>query len=315
MTPVGERSERLATITLAAYHEAMTSLRGDDAEALLADLGDVDAQAREPSPRKRLSLAGKLIAAAQLAGPERLPDAEVRDVVLNWVAMREAERDDAAPALEPRQPPEDEDALRLGPSLVDGLRSDGLGYAAWGVAAIILQHLIRPPVQIARGLQVASRLESLAAEALLLLHETPRAGDLSVLLAHAALRLRAVGDPRPVAWESDLRADWLHLAADLAAAHAAWAGCPAADSLRRALAGACDRLASSVVVDDPSRFARAAALAHADRSVLDAAVTALGLCEHPHDRVLLQMREEALAALLEGSSSALIGAWTAPAPS
>jgi hypothetical protein len=317
-TTVSARSAGHEAVTLAAYHAAIVRFtpwrrnRG----VLLKRLGDVDHQATHPATKTRLVLAGRLIAAAQLAEREPVPDDEVQAIVRAWLALRTAERDDAAPSCEPRVAPEHEHVSGLNRSLLECAQQEGFSRAAWGIAALVLQHLIRPPLEVTRALAVRATLDPLAARALKVLQDSSPFGlandELNGLLAHTAVRVRAavrILRSGSVAWEHEPREDWLHIAAGAAGAHAAWASRPAQDSMELALARATERLASSLVPDQPERFPRQAALEHAVQSAFDAAVTALGLTAHPTDPVLVQLKPDVLDSLVEATSSALIGAW------
>jgi hypothetical protein len=314
---ISSRSARLEAVTLAAYHDALVCLSGNgDPQALIAQLGDVDRQASHPATSTRLVLAGRLIAAAQLAGPQPLPESEVHAFVRSWLAERGAALDDAAPSTERRVAPEDERVSGLDRSLLDCDRHGGLSRVAWTIAALILQHLIRPPMEIGRTLAIRGSLESLAAKALDALCDSSPFGlandELNELLAHTAVQVRAAsrtlrsGD---VAWERRTQDDWVHIAAGSVGAYAAWAGVSAERAMRDAVARATERLSASLVPDEPERFSREAALEHAVHTAFDAAATALGLSAHPTDPVLVEIKPDILDSLLEATSSGLIGAW------
>jgi hypothetical protein len=314
---VSIRSARLEAITLRAYREALTALRwcAGDPPTLIRALGNIDEQASHPATHARLELAGRLIAAAQLSGPE-LAEGDVEAMIRACLAQRAAQRDDAAPCPEPRLAPDEERVSGLEDSLIAWQRHGALGREALEIAGMILRHLIRPPMDLERTLVLSSGLRALAGSALKLLDDTSPFGladdQLDELLAHAAVRVRAARrsiETGAIAWERDPLDDWLHIAAASAGAHAAWAGVPRRDSMDRSVARATERLASSLVPEQPERFPVADALDHAIRSAFDAAVTALGLSLHPKDPGLTEMKPDVLDALLEATSSALIGAW------
>lgn len=315
--PINVRSARLEAITLHAYHEALTTLRwcANDPPMLIRALGSIDEQASHPTTDARLELAGRLIAAAQLSGPA-LAESDVEPMVRACLAQRAAQRDDAAPSPEPRLAPEEERVSGLDSALVECQRHGALGREALDIAGMILRHLIRPPLDLERTVALEAKLRVLAAAALTRLEDTSPFGlsddQLDELLAHAAVRVRAAKralETGPIAWERDPIDDWLHIAAASAGAHAAWAGADRQDSMDRSVGRATERLASSLVPEQPGRFPVAEALDHAIRSAFDAAVTALGLSLHPNDPVLTEMKPDVLDALLEATSSALIGAW------
>jgi hypothetical protein len=159
-------SARNEALALAAYHEALREF-GEYAQSrrrLLERLGDVDGQATHPVAAARLALAGRLIAAAQLAEPVRLPELQVHGIVRAWLTSREAERDDAAPSITRRVAPE-ERVQGLTQRLMECEYDGGFSRTAWGIAGMVLQHVIRPTVEVSRALGVRATLEPLAAAA------------------------------------------------------------------------------------------------------------------------------------------------------
>jgi hypothetical protein len=311
------RSAQLEAITLHAYREALTALRwcADDPPMLIRALGSIDEQASHPATDARLELAGRLIAAAQLSGPA-LMEGDVEAMIRACLAQRAAQRDDAAPSPEPRLAPEEDRVSGLDNALLEWQRHGALGREALEIAGMILRHLIRPPMDLDRTLALGSDLGALAGSVLALLDDTSPFGladdQLDELLAHAAVRVRAAkhsAEAGAIAWERDPLDDWLHIAAASAGAHAVWAGQDRHDSMHRSVARATERLASSLVPEQPERFPVADALDHVSRCAFDAAVTALGLSLHPSDPVLTELKADVLDALLEATSSALIGAW------
>jgi hypothetical protein len=306
-------SARNEAVALAAYHAALGEF-GEYAHSrrlLLERLGDVDGQATHPVAAARLTLAGRLIAAAQLAEPVRLPELHVHGIVRAWLANREAERDDAAPSITRRVAPEEERVHGLTQRLIDCEYDGGFSRTAWGIAGMVLQHLIRPTVEVSRALGVRATLEPLAAAA----RDLPSEPDTAphALLAATAIRLRVAGRvvTDPAAGRDERQRAWLAIAGDTARAHARWAQGPIDRSMAEALARATERLASSLVPDEPDRFDHACALEHAIQAAFDAAVMTLGIAAKPSDPVFVPGKADLLETLMEAVSSALICAWVA----
>jgi hypothetical protein len=304
-------------LTLAAYHEALGefSTCRQSHELLLEQLGDVDRQAMHPLADARLALAGRLIAAAQVAERVRLPEPQVHGIIRAWLSSREAERDDVAPTLAPRLPPEDERICGLTQRLTDSGSQGGFSRAAWGIAGMVLQQLIHPSIEISRALALRETLDPLVGAAVDLTDGSPlasAAADLpSYLLTSTVIQLRA--DGRIVvdrAADQRQRHDaWLRIAGDAARAHARWSNTPLMRSIGQALARATERLAASLIPDEPERFDHEAALEHAVQAAFDAAVTALGMTTQPADPIFVRGKPGVLETLMEASSSGLIGAW------
>jgi hypothetical protein len=310
-------SARHEALAVAAYHAALDEFADcrESRELLLARLGDVDQLATHALPAARLALAGRLIAAAQMSERVQLPEPQVHGIIRAWLANRAAERDDAVPTRLPRVPPEDERVLGFTRRLVDAESGGGFSRAAWGAAGTILQHLIRPTVEVSRALAVRELLEPLAGAAAEL-SDGPAPSDISSevanhLLTSTVIRLRADGRivTDRTAGRRRRRDAWLRIAGRVARAHAAWTDAPLTASLGRALARATERLAASLVPDEPERFDHEAAVEHAVQAGFDAAVTALGLATQPADPVFVHGKPDVLETLMEAASSGLIGAW------
>jgi hypothetical protein len=314
---VSAPSARHEALALAAYHEALGEFSAcrQSRRLLLEQLGDVDRQATHPLADARLALAGRLIAAAQVAEPVRLPAPQVHGIVRAWLANRETERDDAAPAAAPRIAPEEERVHGLTQKLMDCEYDGGFSRTAWGIAGMVLQHLIRPSVEVSRALGLRLALEPLAAAAVELTGNgtaPPAGGDAPhVLLAATAVRSRVLGRiaTSPAAGGHERHEAWLTIAGETAHGHASWSKAPAERSMAQALARATERLASSLVPDDPGRFDQAGALEHAVQAAFDAAVMTLGRAARPADPLLVHGDSNVLDTLMEAASSALIGAW------
>jgi hypothetical protein len=302
-------------MAMTAYHEALGEFRGcrHDPRLLLERLGDVDAQAAHPALSTRLTLAGRLIAAAQVAERVRLPEPEVHAIVRAWLANREAERDDAAPAVAPRVAPEDESRCGFTHALLGSEAGGGFSRAAWSIAGVVLRHLIRPTMEVSRALSLRQQLEPLAAAALERLDELSPSEGVGPygLLTRSAMRVRSAGDAllTDEADRHERREAWLLIGASVAQSHARSSDVAVDQSMARALARATERLASSLVPEQPDRFPQDAALEQAVQAAFDAAVTALGLAVQPADPLFLDRRPHVLDGLIEASSSALIGAW------
>jgi hypothetical protein len=306
-----------ATLAITAYHAALDEFTvcRKSRELLLERLGDVDQQAAHPLADTRLAVAGRLIAAAQVSERVQLPEFQVHGVIRAWLTHRTAERDDAAPTLAPRIAPEDEHVFGLTQRLIDAESRGGFSRAAWGAAGMILQRLIRPTIEVSRALALRAMLNPLAAAAVRLSDEPPpadvAAAAASRRLTASVIRLRA--DGRIVTDQAAgcrQRHDaWLRIAGAAARAHAQWAEAPLAGSMGQALTRATERLAGSLVPDDPERFDHETALEHAVQAAFDAAVTALGLTARPPDPAFVCCTPDVLEPLMEAASSGLIGAW------
>jgi hypothetical protein len=298
---VSETTARHETVTLAAYYEALCEFGAFrwSQRLLVEHLGDIDRQAEHPVPGERLALA----------------EPQVRGIVRAWLANNETERDDAAPTLAPRVAPEDERVDGLTRKLIDAESQGGFSRAAWGIAGTVLQHLIRPTVEVSRALGLRQGLDAMVDVALASTYDSssprPLGGDPPTgLLTSTVLRLRADGRIVTDAPSRRERRDaWLRMAGDAARAHACWSQIPVAASMRRAAARATDRLAASLVPDAPDRFDHERAVEHAVQAAFDAAVTALGLATPPDDPIFVRSEHDVLETLLEASSSGLIGAW------
>jgi hypothetical protein len=315
---VSTPSARHEELALAAYHEALGefSACGQSRRLLLEQLGDVDRQATHPLTDARLALAGRLIAAAQVAEPVRLPAPQVHGVVRAWLANRATERDDAAPAVSRRVAPEEERVHGLTQKLTSCQYDAGFSRTAWGIAGMVLQYLIRPTVEVSRALDLGDALEPLAAAALARAGQpaaAPAAGgdQLHARLAAAAVRSRAVARIVTSRGADRRRRHdaWLAVAADTVQGHASWSDAQTERSMAQALARATERLASSLVPEEPARFDHAGALEHAVQAAFDAAVTTLAVAVQPADSVFVHGTADILDTLMEAASSALIGAW------
>lgn len=299
---------------MAAYHAALDEFADcRESQALLLErLGDVDGQATHALPDTRLALAGRLIAAAQVSERVQLPEPQVHGVIRAWLANRAAERDDAAAAL---LPPEDERVFGFTQRLVDAESRGGFSRAAWSAAGTILQQLIRPTVEVSRALALREMLDPLAGAAVELSDEpapaTIPAEAPNHLLTSTVIRLRADGRivTDAAAGRRQRQDAWLRIAGDVVRAHALWTNAPLTGSMGQALARAAERLAGSLVPDEPERFDHEAALEHAVQAAFDAAVTALGLATQPADPVFVRGKPDVLETLTEAASSGLIGAW------
>jgi hypothetical protein len=309
-------SGRREALALAAYHAALdefSACRGSH-HLLLDHLGDVDRQAMHPLADTRLALAGRLIAAAQVSERVRLPEPQVHAVVRAWLAGNEAEHDDAAPTFAPRVAPEAEHIHGLTQRLVESESCGGFSRAAWGIAGLVLQQLIHPTIDVSRALVLREALDPLAGAAVGLVDGAPSANGAdasSYLLISTAIRVRADGRIATdgAAARARRHEAWLRIAGDAARGHALWSTRPLTRSMDRALARATERLAASLVPEEPERFEHETALEHAVQAAFDSAVMALGSTVQPADPIFVRGKPDVLDTLMEAASSGLIGAW------
>lgn len=312
---ISERSAHHEALTLAAYHDALGELSScrHDPGTLLARLGDVDRQAAHAVTDMRLALAGRLIAAAQVAERVRLPEPEVHALVRAWLTTSAAERDDGAPGR-PRAAREEERDDRFTRSLLESQQDGRFSRAAWKIAGAVLQQLIGPTMDMPRALSARDALQPLADAALALVDDTPAdAPDapshrvlastaLGVREAAHALQDSASGGP-------ERRQAWLQIAASAARGRARWSTVSVDHAMADGLARATERLASSLLPEQPGRFPQEDAREQAVQAAYDAAVTALGMAVHPADPIFVHGKPDVLVSLLEAQSSGLIGAW------
>jgi hypothetical protein len=307
------RMEEIEAVTLAAYRAGLEELSGvgESADALLDRLGDVNAQVSDPTIEVRFGLAGRLIAAGQLAAFEPWTETEIRQMIRGLLDHQRAQRDDAAPADELRSGPEENVIDNLDSLLVEETLSDGLEMACSLAASMILQWMVPAEMDLERSLAIQGQLADLAEAAGTLLSEAPPRGTRGMyfeeLLGMLDVRARH-GRPAVVSWVSQdsPEARWLMIAAAGASAHAGWSGHRVEDSMIRSVARATERLASGCVPDEPQRFSMAGALEHVREVALDAALARLAEVMHPEDS---ETGSDALDGLLEASSTGLIGAW------
>jgi hypothetical protein len=315
-TRTSERSARHEALTLAAYHDALRELSSyrHDPGTLLARLGDVDRQAAHTVTDIRLALAGRLIAAAQVAERVRLPEPAVHALVRAWLTTSAAEREDAAPARAPRVTAEVARDSGFARSLLESQRDGRFSRAAWKIAGAVLQQLIRPTTDRPRALSSRDALQPLADAALELLDPEPADppdGPAHRVLATTAMRVREAAQvlQNAASGRPERRDAWLQIAASVAGGRARWSSVTAGDSMADGLARATERLASSLLPEQPERFPQEDASEQAVQAAYDAAVTTLGLAVHPGDPIFVHSKPDVLESLLEAQSSGLIGAW------
>lgn len=300
---------------------------GDDRAALDAFLGDIDRQAGSMDMNDRMGLAGRVFAAsvALSGGPTPELD-EVEALIDALLSYSRPQREEAAPLGDGRLWPEDEAASGLGDLIADADDED-LAEECATVASYLLQFGLRPSMDVGAALDVSEALHDIAREGQAILDVAGSFGlaeaTPGALLERASDRARGLLETRErsgddgvnLAHSAATRESWIHLAAALVAARARWARVePEWDT---ALTRATERIASSLVYEDPSRFAADACAEHAATVVVDAATTWLDeALEAGGDRSASHdgdadddAREFIWEGLLEAASSGLVGAW------
>lgn len=310
--------ETAQRIAFEAYVVGLPQAReaAQDRDALDAYLGDVDAQAGSMSMADRMTLAGRVLAASVVLAGGTPPDVgDVEALIDARLSYGRAQRERAAPLGDGRLWPEDEAAPGLG-DLITEADDDELAEECATVASYVLQFGLRPSMDVDAALIVGEELRLIAHEAQALLDVSGAVGlagaEPGALLARAAAAARGAGQVLVVIDEHGdglpayvtARDSWIHLAASLVAARARWAGVGV--DWDAAIVRATERVASSLVYEDRTRFAASACAEHAVGVVIDAATVWLDEVlegEESEDRPFLW------EGLLEAASSGLVGAW------
>lgn len=291
-----------------------------DRSALDAFLGDIDRQAGSMDMVERMTLAGRVFAVSVVLAGGEAPDlGEVEALIDALLGYGRSQREEAAPLGDGRLWPEDEAASGLG-DLIAGASDDELAEECATIASYLLQFGLRPTMDVGAALSVGEELREIAREGEALLDVAGSFGmaDSSpgVLLRRAAARARGIfettGEPDPDDEEPlqvlSAREAWVQIAAALLAARARWA--EEDPGWEAAITRATERIASSLVLTDPTRFAAEACADHAIGVVLDAATMWLDEVV-AGDRIGEEedAREFVWEGLLEAASSGLVGGW------
>lgn len=292
-----------------------------DRAILEAFLGDIDRQAGSMDMTERMTLAGRVFAASvALAGGSPPELGEVEALIDALLSYSRPQREEAAPLCDGRLWPEDEAASGLGDLIADA-DDDELAEECATIASYLLQFGLRPTMDVGAALSVGEELRDLAREGEALLDVAGTFGmaeaSPGVLLRRAAARARGIfetsSDPESEDEEPlhvlSPRDSWIQVAAALVAARARWAG--EDPEWEATITRATERIASSLVLEDPTRFAADACADHAIGVVLDAATMWLDEAIAGDGPVGGEddAREFVWEGLLEAASSGLVGAW------
>jgi hypothetical protein len=283
-------------------------------------LGDVDRQAGSWDMAERMALAGRVFAASvALAGGSPPELDEVEALIDARLGYGRSQREQAAPLDDGRLWPEDEAASGLG-ELIAEADDDELAEECATVASYLLQFGLRPPMDVDAALTVGEDLREIALEGQAVLDIAGAFGLAGIgpggLLSHAAESTRAVerglakragsGGGGPRGSLPSIRESWIHIGSSLVAARGAWLG--SEPDWEAVVARATERIASSLVLEDPHHFAAQACADHAMRVAIDAATVWLDEAL-AHEESHEDSREFIWEGMLEAASSGLVGAW------